>query len=93
MQRWANGLSANAAVNGSHATNRECARSHQQRYRRRHDRSHGLAVSPAGGDVPVVFFDALRVKIHEEAVVRSKAVCMAPGVLPEGGKDIRGIWN
>lgn len=37
---------------------------------------------------PVVFFDALRVKIREEAVVRSKAVYLALGVLPDGSKDI-----
>jgi len=41
---------------------------------------------------PVVFFDALRVKIREEAVVRSKAVCLALGVLPDGTRDILGIW-
>jgi putative transposase len=33
---------------------------------------------------PVVFFDALRVKIREDAVVRSKAVYLALGVLPDG---------
>ena len=31
---------------------------------------------------PVVFFDALRVKIRDEAVVRSKAVYLALAVLP-----------
>ena len=31
---------------------------------------------------PVVFFDALRVKIKEEAVVRNKAIYLALGVLP-----------
>jgi putative transposase len=41
---------------------------------------------------PVVFFDALRVKIREEAVVRSKAVYLALGVLADGSKDILGIW-
>jgi putative transposase len=41
---------------------------------------------------PVVFFDALRVKIREDAVVRSKAVYLALGILPDGGKDILGIW-
>jgi putative transposase len=41
---------------------------------------------------PVVFFDALRVKIREDAVVRSKAVYLALGVLPDGSKDILGIW-
>jgi putative transposase len=40
----------------------------------------------------VVFFDALRVKIREDAVVRSKAVYLALGVLPDGTRDILGIW-
>ncbi len=41
---------------------------------------------------PVVFFDALRVKIRDEAVVRSKAVYVALAVLPDGTRDILGIW-
>ena len=41
---------------------------------------------------PVVFFDALRVKIREDAVVRSKAVYLALGVLPDGTRDILGVW-
>lgn len=41
---------------------------------------------------PVVFFDALRVKIREEAVVRNKAVYLALAVLPDGTRDILGIW-
>lgn len=41
---------------------------------------------------PVVFFDALRVKIREEAVVRNKAIYLALGVLPDGTRDILGLW-
>jgi transposase-like protein len=41
---------------------------------------------------PVVFFDALRVKIREDGVVRSKAVYLALGVLADGSRDILGIW-
>jgi putative transposase len=41
---------------------------------------------------PVVFFDALRVKIREDAVVRSKAVYLALGILPDGTRDILGLW-
>ena len=41
---------------------------------------------------PVVFFDALRVKIRDEAVVRSKAIYLALAVLPDGSRDILGIW-
>jgi len=41
---------------------------------------------------PVVFFDALRVRIREEAVVRSKAVYLALAVLPDGTREILGLW-
>src|SRR4029450_4137163 len=41
---------------------------------------------------PVVFFDALRVKIRDEATVRSKAIYLALAVLPDGMRDILGLW-
>ena len=41
---------------------------------------------------PVVFFDALRVKIREDAVVRNKAVYLALGVLPDGHREVLGLW-
>jgi transposase-like protein len=41
---------------------------------------------------PLVFFDALRVKIREDAVVRNKAIYLALGVLPDGTRDILGLW-
>ena len=41
---------------------------------------------------PVVFFDALRVKIRDEATVRSKAIYLALAVLPDGTRDILGLW-
>jgi transposase-like protein len=41
---------------------------------------------------PVVFFDALRVKIREDAIVCSKAVYLALAVLPDGTRDILGLW-
>ena len=41
---------------------------------------------------PVVFFDALRVKIRQDAVVRNKAIYLALGVLPDGTRDILGLW-
>lgn len=41
---------------------------------------------------PVVFFDALRVKIREDGVVRAKAVYLALGVLADGSRDILGLW-
>jgi transposase-like protein len=41
---------------------------------------------------PVVFFDALRVKIRDEATVRSKAIYLALAVLPDGSREILGLW-
>lgn len=41
---------------------------------------------------PVVFFDALRVKIRDESVVGTKAVYLALGILPDGSRDILGVW-
>jgi len=41
---------------------------------------------------PVVFFDALRVKIREDAVVRNKAIYLALAILPDGTRDILGLW-
>ena len=40
----------------------------------------------------VVFFDALRVKIRDEGVVRNKAVYLALGMQRDGTRDILGIW-
>ena len=41
---------------------------------------------------PVLFFDALRVKIREDAMVRNKAIYLALGVLPDGTRDVLGMW-
>lgn len=41
---------------------------------------------------PVVFFDALRLKVREDAVVRNKAIYLALGVLADGTHDILGLW-
>jgi transposase-like protein len=41
---------------------------------------------------PVVFFDALRVKIREDAVVGNKAIYLALGILPDGTREILGLW-
>jgi transposase-like protein len=41
---------------------------------------------------PVVIFDALRVKIRDEGVVRNKAVYLAIGVDRDGHKDVLGLW-
>jgi putative transposase len=41
---------------------------------------------------PLVFFDAIRVKVRDEGTVRNKAVYVALGVRPEGAKEILGLW-
>ena len=41
---------------------------------------------------PVIFFDALRVKIREDNVVRNKAVYLALGVRPDGTRELLGLW-
>ena len=41
---------------------------------------------------PVVFFDALRVKVRDEGSVKNKAVYLALGVCPDGRKDVLGLW-
>jgi putative transposase len=41
---------------------------------------------------PIVFFDAIRVKIRDEGLVRNKAVHIALGVRADGTKEILGLW-
>lgn len=41
---------------------------------------------------PVVFFDALRVKIRESGAVRNKAVYLALSILPDGSREVLGLW-
>jgi putative transposase len=41
---------------------------------------------------PVVILDALRVKIRDEGVVRSKAIYLALGITRSGTKDVLGLW-
>ena len=41
---------------------------------------------------PLIFFDALRVKIRDEGMVRNKAVHVALGVRADGTKEILGLW-
>ena len=41
---------------------------------------------------PVVFFDALRVKIRDESLVKNKAVYLALALDCEGHKHVLGLW-
>ncbi len=41
---------------------------------------------------PLVFFDAIRVKIRDEDLVRNKAIHIALGVRADGRKEVLGLW-
>ncbi len=41
---------------------------------------------------PIVFFDALRVKIRDEGTVKNKAVYLALAIQRDGTKDVLGLW-
>jgi putative transposase len=41
---------------------------------------------------PLVFLDALRVKVRDEGTVRNKAVHVALGVRADGAKEVLGLW-
>jgi len=41
---------------------------------------------------PVMFFDALRVKVRDQGTVCNKAVYLALGITPDGRKYILGLW-
>ena len=40
----------------------------------------------------IVYFDALRVKIRDEGLVRNKAVYLAIGITCSGDRDVLGLW-
>jgi hypothetical protein len=47
---------------------------------------------PLGPVYPIVFFDALRVKIRDEGLVRNKAVYAALAFNANGEKEVLGLW-
>ena len=47
---------------------------------------------PLDSVYPVVFFDAIRVKIRDEGLVRNKAIHIALGVMANGTKVVLGMW-
>ena len=47
---------------------------------------------PLEATYAIVYFDALRVKIRDEGLVRNKAVYLAIGVNCAGAKEILGLW-
>lgn len=47
---------------------------------------------PLESTYAVVFFDALRVKIRDEGLIRNKAVYLAIGMRCSGHKEVLGLW-
>jgi putative transposase len=41
---------------------------------------------------PVMFFDAIRVKVRDQGTVSNKAAYLALGVTPDGRKHVLGLW-
>ena len=41
---------------------------------------------------PIVYFDALRLKIRDEGTVKNKAVYLALGMRADGRKEVLGLW-
>jgi transposase-like protein len=41
---------------------------------------------------PIVYFDALRLKIRDEGAVKNKAVYLALGIRADGRKEVLGLW-
>lgn len=56
------------------------------------DEVRAWQVRPLEPVYAVVFFDALRVKIRDEGVVRNKAIYVALGVRTDGHKEVLGLW-
>lgn len=47
---------------------------------------------PLDAMYPIVYFDALRLKIRDEGTVRNKAVYLALGIRADGCKEVLGLW-
>jgi len=47
---------------------------------------------PLDAVYPIVFFDAMRVKIRDEGLVKNKAVYVALAYNADGEKDVLGLW-
>jgi len=52
----------------------------------------GWQARPLDAMYPIVYFDALRLKIRDEGTVRNKAVYLALGIDATGRKDVLGLW-
>ena len=58
-----------------------------------HEELREWRARPLEAVYPIVYFDALRVKIREEGLVQNKAVHLAIGVTALGRKEILGMWT
>lgn len=47
---------------------------------------------PLDAMYPIVYFDALRLKIRDEGAVKNKAVYLALGIRADGRKEVLGLW-
>jgi putative transposase len=47
---------------------------------------------PLESSYPIVLFDALRVKVRDEGLVKNKAVYLAIGIRASGHKEVLGLW-
>lgn len=56
------------------------------------DEVHAWQSRPLEATYAIVYFDALRVKIRDEGLVRSKAAYLAIGVRCSGHKEVLGLW-
>jgi len=53
---------------------------------------HAWQSRPLEAMYPVVYLDALVVKVRDTGVVQNKSVYFAVGVTPDGEKDVLGMW-
>jgi putative transposase len=57
-----------------------------------HDEIKAWQGRPLESCYAIVYFDAIRVKIRDEGIVRNKAVYLAIGIRCSGHKEILGLW-
>jgi len=48
---------------------------------------------PLGSMYPVVYLDALRVKMRHEGQLENRVMCVAIGINKEGIKEVLGLWS
>ncbi|MDP9344349.1 MAG: transposase, partial [Actinomycetota bacterium] len=70
-----------------------CLRSRGPGHRRRPRRCPGGGrTRPLETIYPIVYFDAMMVKVREDRSVRSRACYLAVGVTVDGDREALGIW-